>query len=556
MKILIPGYGGGLANSKYAPLEEQSFQTAENLDVFQQQRILRPVVNLASQTFDVATNTFKPEFFYKASNNQLFWFGSDGSQKMRIYNQNLSSAPGELDITVTGPPVSPLANDGSSSSSADNYAPDANNLQSFHHVAELNGYLLFWSATKLSRITLGGTPSTSSTWAENPFTFSVTANTGHPIFTHQGLRKVFIAVDNVLYSFDSTTIAGSAVPTTALTLDPAYVIKSITSSGRFVVLGCISKRDTTTSKLFIYDGSATTVDDIIDIGDYGLQAVRNVNGILNVLCTNVVMGVPGGYTRVYLVNGNSVVLGDEIIITPGTPTYAANKGSRLIGMIDDASVDVWGDRLIWAYRGRISGPDVSFLNITNGIYAYGKFESNQPRIITLLNTPTTSAAGYSFTCVRVIEGYIYAAFNNQTNWYIETQASNSTWGARDSSGVYESNVFTLNSGNMGKISKITLFHDPLPASCGFTVQVKHYGHYTRGSSIPVEDSYATVYGPEGNSSTSGMSQSTQYTTYTVLEDPNVFKKARFAQIKILFDEVNGVDAPGIVFPILIETEEK
>ncbi len=539
-KIIISGYGGGIANSPYAPLNEQSFQSARNLDVYSQQRVLRPRTKITTQVFSPAISSSKIEFFHQASNGVIYWFGNSAtSSQLRVWSGGIPGTPGTITLTTVGTSTTVGV-------APDQFNDDANTLQGFHHVAELAGYLLFWTADKLSRIKLS-----DNTYTEDPYTFSATANTGHAIFTHEGQRRTFIGVDNVVYTLDSTSVSGSADPLTALTIDPRYVVKSFAPYGRFVLIGCIDKKDAGTSKVFVYDGTATTVDDMIDLGDSGLQSIRSVNGIIHVIACNVTAGIPSGYLRVYLLSGGSFVLGDEIIITPGTE--ASNPGQKMLNIIDDACVDVWGDRIYWGFRGSTNGTSDNYLDITNGIYAYGKFETNQPRIINLDLTTTSTAVAHSFTCVKVIKGSIFAAFNNRTTWYLEHQLANTTYGTKSADGVYESNVFPLNGGDKGKIQKITIQHEPLPASCGFTVQVKHLGHYMFGSTVPTPEAYQTLYGPQGNTSTSGMTQSTTGATYTEIQSDK-YIDATHAEIKILFDEVSTVSAPAIVFPIIIEVE--
>jgi hypothetical protein len=127
-------------------------------------------------------------------------------------------------------------------------------------------------------------------------------------------------------------------------------------------------------------------------------------------------------------------------------------------------------------------------------------------------------------------------------------------GFKSSGGIYESVAIPLNNGLKGLIKQIKLMHKPLPAGCGFTVQVKHYGHYIKNGTPPAEDSFTTLYTSQGNTSTSGMTQSTTNSTFTVIETQEAFKWADYAQIRILFDETTGTSAPEIIFPIIINTE--
>ena len=537
--ITIPGFKGGKAKSTYDPLDKQTFQTSENLDVFSSPNILTPFIGLANQVFSPDLSTSKVEMFYQASNGTTYWFGDSGtSQQIRIMRGSFPTTPGTITLTTVGT--------GSSSTSPGYFDDGANDLQGFHHVVELNGYLLFWSGQTLSRIRLS-----DNTYEENPYTFTVTSNTGHAIFVHQGLRQAFIAVNNIVYRLDSADVSGSAAPVAKLTIDPQYVVKSFCEMGRFVLVGCIAKKDNANSRIFVWDGAALTVDDEINVGDYGLQAIRNVNGTIHILCASVTVGFPQGYVRVYLSTGGAVSLGAELLITPGADN--TSQGMKMINLIDDASVDVSGDKLFWAFRGKTQNVATGYLDIMNGVYCYGRFDQTQPRILVLNNTTSTTSAGRSFTCLRIIRNLIYVAFNDTATWYLEHQLANTVFGTKSSRGIYESNIFPLNGGLPGKLKRIVINHLGIPTSCGFTVQIKQFGNYPWGNTVPSADSYQTLFTPEGNSATSGMTQSTDNAMITEIQGNELFKESRFAQIKILYDEVLTTTAPSIVFPILIET---
>jgi hypothetical protein len=94
--FFIPGYGGGIANSPYAPLVEQSFQTTKNLDVYTQQRVLRPYINLANQATSPAMSSAKVEMFSPtATGSAVYYFGnSASSNKLRPWYASLIGAPG------------------------------------------------------------------------------------------------------------------------------------------------------------------------------------------------------------------------------------------------------------------------------------------------------------------------------------------------------------------------------------------------------------------------------------------------------------------------------
>lgn len=538
IKTTIPGYGGGIANSPYAPLREQSFQTAKNLDVFSQQRVLRPIVNIESQTTDPAMSSAKIRMVFKpSSGNVTYFWGNNGSNKTKIWNGGFNSAT----LTL-------LELDGGSAVSSQNINAglEPTSFDSKNWVAELNGYLLFWDGASLSNILLS-----SETYTEDFYTFTAGTIKG-PIMTHEGQQKAFIAVDNKVYFLTSTTVSSSGTdPVLALTLGSKYIIRSMAPYGRYIAIGAQDLTDASNSKVFIWDGSSTTVEDILDIGDIGLQSIRNVNGILHILCTRIVAGSPNNYCRVYLVNGNKIELGDELVIDSSAANYAT---ASALAPIDDATVIVSGDKLLWTFKGYWNNYS-NYLNITNGIYAYGKFETGQPRVLTLLATTENSATNMTFTCLKETSNQFSVCFSSATNYYLESQECNATTGTKSANGVYESVIFPLDGESgafRGKIKSIEIQHEPMPASCGFTVSVKHYGSYEPGGTVS-SDSYTDLTTPLGSGSSTGKTQSTTNSTYTIIENNNSFKKATHAQIKISFDEVSGTNAPAIIFPSIVIT---
>jgi hypothetical protein len=547
MKFTIPGFWGGIGNTAYEPLSTQTYRDARNLDVFKYTNKLSPGNKLVERALDPVIATTEASTFFPASDGKLYFLGDTGtSNRLRVYSSTIG-------------PTFTLTTVGSSTSNSSHPSPfdnaQTNNTGQFS-MAELNGYLLFWEGTALSRVLLSG-----PTYASDPYSWTAASTTARgPIFVHEGLRKAFIVDANTIRTLDSTTVSGSADPTLALTIDPKYVIRSMCPYGRFVAIGLQAKSDADTSKVLMWDGSATTVEDSIDVGDVGLQAIRNVGGVLHVLVCRFTFGDLNNYTRIYLGDGPRFTLADELHMDTASTAISTAGGIKYPFIINDSSVTVAGDRMYWGYNGYYNQANYSgLLGITNGIYCYGKLEVNQPRVLTLAATTATTAGNHNVTCIRVVNNNLYLTYAGQevsTNTYhFENQLDNYvsselTPGIKSSGGIYESNIFPVDT----KIKSVRINHDSLPASTGFTVQVKHYGHYTRGTSVPSEDSYATLFTSEGNTATSGMSQSTTNTTYTVLEDPNVFKTARYAQIKILFDETSTIYAPTIVFPIFIETE--
>jgi hypothetical protein len=178
------------------------------------------------------------------------------------------------------------------------------------------------------------------------------------------------------------------------------------------------------------------------------------------------------------------------------------------------------------------------MTIDNGIFAY-----NTSQGIFTLDRLVEDTSDISILSVNVVDGKPVVCWFDGTNYRINHVPASL---AKSSYGIYKSNAFLIGGAKKGRIKTIKINHKPLPASCGFTVKVKHYGHYTADSTPPTEDSFTILLTPQGKATTSGLTQSTDNSTFTILQNHNLFKWADFAQLEIDFDEISGVNAPSII----------
>jgi len=520
--IVIPGFKGGLADDLFDDLEKQTYQTAKDLDVYTNQKILTPHVKLANDAG--VTNTNKIVAIIKSQNTaggrEYKALGDDGSGKLRFFKAT------NLTDSTTWTSV---------------HTSTAGSLLTTRMwFVEFKNFLFFWnSASVLSKKDLSDDSASGYTESAR----SSLASAG-PLFVHEGLGKLFYAYSNKIGFTTTTDWSGSDDGDAKLVLDDKYIIRSLDSFGQFLLIGAAERNESKTSKIFIWDGSATTVDDIIDLGDIGLCAVRNVNNIIHILSvTNPTANtrILGSKVRLYNWSGGRVDLKYELDLQQ---TAALN----LVPALLDTAVDVQKDTLYFGLRGQTANS----IGIDNLIYAYGRSSSKDPKIFTPARL-TTASGDFTVNWVKIIDGGIVVTTYDGTNYKCDTSHANTPAGTKSSNGVYESNAFPLNSGLPAQIKRIYINHKPLPPDCGFTVALKLYGHYPWGGT-PSSDTYTDLITDEGSGETKGKTQSTDNAQFTEISVPSSFKAARFAQIKISFDEVSGTDAPEIIFPILIEVE--
>ena len=526
--ITIPGFKGGLAASLFDPVEKQTYQSAKDLDVFMFDNLLRPTGKFVVPVYNPTTNNSKFKMVVTASNDVTYFFGTNASNQLLVY-RGAGVESQNLTLVGTGAGVNTAH-------------------QERLWAAELNGYLLFYSNTAfVGRIKLS-----DHTFAENPYSFSPVKP--GPIFTHEGLQKIFIAGANEVYYFDSTTVGGSTSPTLGLTLDSKYNIKSLTSLGRFVLVGAsvggttYSTSEFGESKIFVWDGVSSTVDDEIGISDMGLRAIRNVNGRIYVLS---IASPQGEYKknaiRIYgWSGGGGVELLKELPLN-NTNTFSSAPDGLIIR---DTAVDVRNGKLFFIPSAYEDGNSNGGVGIPQVVYAFGEAPGYKPFLTPYKAIPNLASDEVVYF-LRFNKSSLVVAHTlfYWTTFYIHHDLTTDFSDA----GVYESNAIALNGGLPATLKKIYINHKPIPTNCGFTVAVKYYGHYPFDGTVPSEDSYTDLTTSQGSGSTTGKTQSTDNATYTEIPIVNP-KKARYAQIKISFDEVSGTNAPEIVFPILLEVE--
>ena len=504
-QIIIPGYKGGFTNDLFDSLKKQTFQKAQDLDIFTNTVSLKPHLALVTDTTDKTLSTIDLTSAILASDGRLYFkgFGTNGST-CTIWDAGLPGALGTATALT-----------------AEATASGTGNL---HDIVEfLSDLFYFESTTRIQAFDIGGAAVVTN---------AVNVSSQAPIFVHEGLKKMFYTVAaNQIGATITSTISNTAL----LTFGEDIKVVQMVQYDRFVVVG-IKTGGSKSSKLAIWDGSSTTIESLVDIGDTGLQAIVNVNGSIYCLTASNSEGFgKENIIRIYRWRGGSNVKLLKELNLGSTVNNAATILPR--------AVAVHRNKLYFGIIGSASG----VMAIDSGVWVY----DDELDILTLeriLDQTTTM----TIRGIDIIEGHPMVMWFNGTDFKLNHVV---TSGNISSRGIYQSNAFFLNNGKEGTIKRILLNHKPIPTSCGFTVKIKYFGHYPIGGSVLAEDSFTVLTTPQGSGSSTGKTQSTDNATYTIIEDPSQFKKARFVQIQIEWDEVSGITAPEVVFPIIIETVE-
>ena len=509
--LVIPHYKGGQALDLFDPISKGTFQTSKDLDIYKEGNLLRPhkrkfqAITLPTITGGSSITVANS---FKASNGKTYVLGS------AVISSTLNIVLWSTGTIESSPTWTADYNVGSGSPGT--------------VMDEYKDGLFFGYGTNLDRWgDLSGSPSRTSI---------STGLDSVPLFirAHKGLGKLYIVHGKKIASYNNTTVTLAA-----LTVEQSDTIVGIEPLGRFMIVG-VRAAGSGRSRFLVWDGTNTTLDDTIDLGEVALQGFRIVNGTIEFVCQT--FGVAAGFDFIRLME---VRPGSTPKLIQEKP-YSVTTGS---GTMDVNAFSNFGDLFLYAFKG-------STYDIDLGIYAYGSGSektSKVPAFLRLVSDGTTSTV--SVTSIQhngdnII--LIWSTLVGSGTYHIDGIGGNLT-NATPSTGVYQSNAFPLNKGKLGKIKRIILLHKNLPSSCGFTLKIKHFGHYPVTGSVASADSFVAITTPQGTGSSTGKTQSTNDAAYTIVEDADKFKEARFAQIEIDWDEVNSTDAAEILFPIFIET---
>ena len=501
-QIIIPGFKGGLAKEIFGVPRAQTFQTAKDLDIFTRMRTLGPHLGLGADTTDKTRNNIKLDSVIKAADGRIYFKGFDeaGGTVLTIWDASTSLGSS---TALTAETVASGAGGG------------------FGIVEFLSDLFYYESSTRIQAFDIGGAAVVTN---------AIAVNNTCPIFVHEGLKKMFYTVAaNQIGGTSTSTISSTALLTFGEDIRP----KRMAHWGQFIAIGLNTINNSKNAQIAIWNGSSSTIEDLIDVGDIGLQGIVNLGGHIYIITSSNPAGsAKYSVIRIYRWGGSSVELMWELDLKP-TVSNAVS--------VDAESIKVYKDNLLFGMNALNAGS----MTIDNGVYAF----NHRSKILTL-DRIVSDTSDIRITSINVLDGLPVVTWTDGTNYRINhVPATN----AKSSSGVYKSDIFALNNGKMDKIKRILIVHENLPSSCGFTVKVQHFSHYPVGGSVASADSFTSLVTPQGSGGASGVTQSTDNTGYTIIENHDKFKDARFAQLEIDFDEVSGVNSADIVFPIYIDT---
>lgn len=495
----IPGFKGGLTSNLYDPLEKQTYQTAKDLDVFNDGQILKPQysplteITLGSMS---GVSNFWPKNHIQGSNGTHYFLGT----------ATISAATNTILASISTVSAAP--------SFTNVYADTGDN--NFCAIEEYKTALYFQRNHLLKKFDFSST-TTAGTLGDSAERFG-------PIRNHKGLGKLFFAHGsgsnyNKVGHWDNTTFTEGA-----LVIDSDYTVIGLEELGAFVVVAIRHKSDTQPSKFLIWDGSATTVDDSIDISDTGLQGFKVIGNLIRFITVN---NPPTPVAAQQVIRLYSVYPG-------GTPILERELYKPSGSTINPNAFDVIGNEFLFAID-------------TIGVYSVGSKEKDIKPFLTdkrIIPSGTNS----SIHSVNDTGDNLFICWTDTTSGTVRKISATAITSSYVSTGVYETGRFRLHPYKRGKLSWLRIPHKTLPANCSYVVKVIHFATNENGNT---PESVETFSGATGHT------QNTQNTTYTLIKDGQLtFKWCDEIQIQIALSGVASTNAPEIIFPLIMEVEEE
>ena len=580
--IYIPGFKGGQQLSLYDPVSMQTFKSARNLDVLSETNILRPFQVLATitQPSGDGMTDYQPVNIERGADGRFWLLGTAtiAAATHTVLHSSADMATWRLDwkrnsgtsfdvleefkdgmffghsvsstsylkrignfigtdptftVTIASPGVFTstahgLLLDDTVIFATTGALPTGLTAGTLYYVISAGlGADTFQVSTTRGGSAVNTSGSQSGTHTIVQFTKTITSSlTGTMTFlrAHKGLGKIFFIHDSgrKIGWYDNSTVTLAA-----LTLDADDVAVGIEPWGRFCKVGVRGTNGK--SRFLIWDGENLTIDDLIPLPDVGLQTFRIIDGE-----THYIMG-----------NSTTQAMSLKYFIDGDLKKDFKLGGSSGGASCNPNAVDVSGGNFLFGFAG------ATYTNYDQVIWQYGTGQDGYKKILTPFRTRLDgSTTDINFLCIKQFADRLVVIFKNGANTVFTMEQSGQTFTVNDD-GVYESGLIPLNGGLPDKLSRIIINHEAVLSGCGFTVQIKHVGHYPWGNSVPSADSYQDLITPEGSGSSTGKTQSTDNAVITEIAGNELFKETRYIQLKIKMDEMSGTTPWGLVFPIIL-----
>lgn len=432
VEIKINNFSGGISDD---PRESTAskYQAAKHFDIFSQPNRMIPYRSLEADTNDGSTATgmkqyFVTDFVYHSSSAKLFGLGRTGAGFTQIAYKT-DATTGNWTVSTAG------------------------------NGAVLNGCFVEYKSF------LWGFQGTNQVWKWDITTPGITnsaSTTGVSITSvAQGLvfnDYLYLPYNNKIWrATDATTFSDAF-----LTLPTNFKITSLTTYGKYIAIACAPVSTFNgVSKVFLWNGTSTEVQEAIDWGEGELRILETIEGLLV------------GVTDRYLNNATGAGKGSMII-----QTYEANVPNvvkevftqALTGKTIPLAKAVKNNRLFWSAKIMTNSAGTAY---NEGIWSFGRKNVNYPFALNLDIEDSSLNNGGNVTSSG-IQGFGTAG----NYFFIAHSGDGSIDKTNDAStyaftSTYESQIFSFGDPTRRKqLHGFSLYTAPIPTSGSVTVKYK------------------------------------------------------------------------------------
>ena len=344
VKIKIDNFSGGVSDD---PRENNAtkFQVTKHFDVFSQPNRLVPYRSLEADTNDGSTATGMKQydvrdFLYHSSSAKLFGLGQTGAGLTKIV-QKADATTGNWSLPANS---------------------EGNGAVQYGCLIEYKAYLWGFQGTnqifKWDIATPGITNSASTTGV------TITSVAQGLVFNDY----LYLPYNNKIWrATDATTFSDAY-----LTLPTNFKITSLAPFGKYIAIACAPVSTFNgVSKVYLWDGTSTEVQEAIDWGEGELRILETIEGYLV------------GVTDRYLNNATGAGKGSMIVqvYSAGTPQVIKEVFTQaLTGKSIPLSKAVKNNRLFWSAKIMTNSAGTEY---NEGIWSFGRKNVMYPFSLTL-----------------------------------------------------------------------------------------------------------------------------------------------------------------------------
>lgn len=344
VEIKINNFSGGISDD---PREQNAtkFQVAKHFDVYSNPTRITPYRSLEADTNDGSTSTgmkqyVVKDYLYHSSSAKLFGLGQTGGGLTKIV-QKADATTGNWSLPAT---------------------------------SEGNGAVQNGCFIEYKDI-LWGFQGTNQIWkwviATNTITNSASTTGATITSVAQGLvfqDYLYLPYNNKIWRATDTSTFSDAY----LTLPTNFKITSLTAYGKYIAVACAPVSTFNgVSKVFLWDGTSTEVQEAIDWGEGELRVLETIEGYLV------------GITDRYLNNSTGAGRGSMIIqmYSGGVPQVVKEVFTQaLTNKTIPLSKAVKNNRLFWSAKIMTNSAGTTY---NEGIWSFGRKNFNYPFALNL-----------------------------------------------------------------------------------------------------------------------------------------------------------------------------